>query len=111
MNHWDLDPPEVRAEYACGGAFNPATEQECTSLENLTEVECTVTPKLIIIQQNFQDESILRSKGGSSYWMPGGYVVWIVMEKLPAIPLNLGIYWGLPAQERKALRASFKEGY
>ena len=113
LNHEDLDPPEERAKYAADGPspFNGYTNQECDSLEALTAARCSVTPELYLIQLNSQDESILRGKDGDSYWMPGGYIVYIIMQKLPASPLGSGAYWNdLSEAKRTEIRSSFREG-
>ena len=113
LNHEALEPPEERAKYSADGPspFNGYTEQETDSLEAPTAAHCSVTPELYLIQLDSQDESILRGKDGDSYWMPGGKIVYIILQKLPAVPLEYNAYWNnFDEAKRKEVRNSFREG-
>lgn len=91
--------------------YGAYTERETDTLDALTGAHCTVTPKLYLLHPDLQDQSILRGKDGRTYWMPRGYIVYIVMQKLPAIPLNLDIFWNKFSQEKRTeIRTSFREG-
>jgi hypothetical protein len=59
-------------------------------LRRLTKAKCEYTPKLL---------SLLRAKQDDSMWIPGGWLVYILMEKLPGTPpLNFWHdYGGRPA--------------
>lgn len=53
------------------------TEMEIMALERLTAKKCPYTPKLLSITQKQQD---------STMWIPGGWLVFILMEKVPGVP-------------------------
>ena len=111
MNHQALEPPQERAKYAADDQYGAFSERETDTLDALTEAHCTVTPKLYLLQPALQDESILRGKDGCEFWMPGGYIVYIVMQKLPAVPLDWNMFWNEFNPEKRAeLRNSFREG-
>lgn len=50
---------------------------EIEALSRLTQAKCSYSPKLL---------SWSREKQGSSMWIPGGWFIFILMEKLPGIP-------------------------
>ena len=111
MNHEALEPPDERAKYVADDQYGVYTEQETDSLDALTKAHCSVTPILYLLHPYLQDESILRGKDGYEYWMPGGYIVYVVMQKLPAVPLNSDIFWNEFSQEKRTeIRTSFREG-
>jgi hypothetical protein len=39
-------------------------------------------------------------------WLPGGYIVYILMELLPGEPLEY--FWELPLKERDEVRKAFR---
>ena len=81
-------------------------------LRKLTEARCSAAPRLIAIKEGIQDKPMLR--GGWSYneefWVPGGYVVWILMEKPPGQDLRDFFRPGkYDLQEREVIREAFRE--
>ncbi|KAL8941734.1 MAG: hypothetical protein Q9216_002062 [Gyalolechia sp. 2 TL-2023] len=107
------DDPEERAKEASGMRLNSYTRNEMEILEKLTAAACPVTPTLLAVQIDEQDPSVLRSeKCGFEWWMPGGYIVYILMNKLEAEPLELNSYWlDTTRQERDQIRSAFQKSY
>jgi hypothetical protein len=68
--------PKYRAKEATNKT-SIYTEMEITALSRLTRTKCLYTPKLL---------SILRKEQDSTMWVPGGYLIFILMEKLPGVP-------------------------
>jgi hypothetical protein len=58
---------------------------------------CTSTPRLIDYERVRQDDSM---------WLPGGYIVYMLMELLPGEPLEY--FWELPRKERDEVRKAFR---
>ncbi|EGE80969.2 hypothetical protein, variant [Blastomyces dermatitidis ATCC 18188] len=76
--------------------------QELQSLRYFNKNECTVVPKLLDVVRSWQGESDMP--------VPQGYLVFIVMEKVPAVCITgqiLGVQ-SCPAQQDQGLRASFR---
>lgn len=94
--------------------LNSNTQNEIKQLQRVTEAGYEITPKLLAVRIEQQDETLMcesASQGGVRWWMPGGYVVYLLMEKLPAAPLSYRNYWQLGASERQEIRNSFQEGF
>jgi len=94
--------PQQRAKEATDDLTDRA-ETEIEALTRLTKAKCRYTPKLL---------SWSRVKQDSSMWIPGGWLIFILMEKLPeASPFN---FWcpdsGKPAMTR-AQRDEVREGF
>ncbi|KAL1962842.1 hypothetical protein VTN77DRAFT_9117 [Rasamsonia byssochlamydoides] len=75
-------------------------EMEITALGQLTKAGCSCTPTLFAWKQEKQE---------SHMWIPGGFLVYILMEKLPGIRLDN--VWSLDREERDEVRKSFKEAW
>src|SRR5947209_19261190 len=95
--------PRERAKYA-SKELNDYTENEINVLTKLTECDCSASPRLISWMREQQDETM---------WVPGGYVVYILMEKLPGdSPFNFWVekYFSLEDRDevRKAFRAALR---
>lgn len=76
------------------------TEAEIYALEHLSKRGCSSAPTLLAWKHGVQAEH---------QWVPGGYVVYILMNKLPGVPVdNIA---GLPRDERDSLRKAFKESW
>ena len=89
--------------------LNGYTVQEIESLERVTAAHCSATPQLLGVRVDAQDESILTWEG-LQWWMPGGYVVYILMTKVPG--QSLETFWdeGLfTAQDRHEIRQAFRK--
>lgn len=101
--------------------LNGYTKREIAGLERVTAARCSVTPSLLAVKIEEQDESILNSQdkpefrhycGNVKWWMPGGYVVYILMTKLPG--QCLGSFWDervFTPQERQEIRECFRKSY
>lgn len=77
------------------------TQNEIEALETLTTAGCSRAPTLYSWYQGKQDwES----------WVPDGYVVYILMEKLPGIVV-MDFFGDLDRKERDQFRESFKEAW
>ena len=76
---------------------NEFTASEIDYLDQLTLAGCTSTPHLIDFQQFTQSED---------FWMPGGYMVCIVMEDVPGISLE--DFWLLEREKRDGVRQAFQ---
>jgi hypothetical protein len=96
--------PRQRAKQATEQLTDRA-EMEIKALSRLTKAKCPYTPKLL---------SWSRVKQDTSMWIPGGWLVFILMKKLPgASPFN---FWapdaGRPAMtraQRDEVREAFKK--
>ena len=101
--------------------LNGYTTQEIESLTALTAAGCSVTLKLLVVKIEAQDESVLNAQdkpelqhywGNVQWWMPGGYVVYILMTKVPGLSLDL--FWDermFTPQDRHEIRISFRKSY
>jgi hypothetical protein len=76
---------------------NKVTAMEIDRLDDFTEAASTSTPKLLDFQRFLQ---------GQDLWMPDGYMVCILMERLPGISLEN--FWQLPREERDQIRKAFQ---
>ena len=115
--------PRERAKDASGMRLNGYTTQEIDTLERLTAADCSATPSLIATKVDVQDESVLNSKNSPEFqdfwgdvqlWMPGGYIVYILMSKISAQPLDINSFWNermFTKQDRHDVRVAFREAY
>ncbi|KAL8944840.1 MAG: hypothetical protein Q9211_000447 [Gyalolechia sp. 1 TL-2023] len=112
---YDLPPstdPAERAKEASGMRLNYGTEQEIEALKMLTAAGCSATPNLLAVKIDVQDESVLHYPSGERWWMPGGYIVYILMEKLSAQSLDYGPFWNkFTRHDRDEVRSAFKKAY
>ncbi|KAL8830159.1 MAG: hypothetical protein Q9170_005864 [Blastenia crenularia] len=94
-------PSEAHAVYEC--------------VQTLTAAGCSVTPTLLAVQIAEQDQSVLEFRFPEStvqMWMPGGYIVYILMAKLPAQPMDINSFWNdYSRSERDQVRDAFKKSY
>lgn len=104
--------------------FNVGTTREIKTLEELTSAGCSVTPRLLGVKIDVQDSLVLdtRSKSGSEayrgydidWWIPGGYIVYILMTRLQAQPLDINTFWNekiFTKQDRDNVRIAFQKSY
>ncbi|KAL8651993.1 MAG: hypothetical protein Q9210_002945 [Variospora velana] len=104
------DDPQERAKHASGMRLNAFTTQEIGMLERLTAERCSVTPTLLAVKVGTQDESLFSGPGFNTPWfMPGGYIVYILMAKIPAQPLDINSFWSFTKDERDEVRSAFKK--
>ena len=76
---------------------------EAAALERLGALECKHAPALLdvairTVQSSTHEEAI-----------PGGYLVFLLMTKLPGKRITYRDFWGLSLQERDEIRNAFKE--
>lgn len=105
--------------------LNDYTVQEIETLKRVTAAGCSATPTLLAVKVGVQDKSsVLNSNGKPGFssrwdenvqwWMPGGYIVYILMNKIPAEPLNYNTYWRgqlFTKEDRDEIRSAFKKAY
>ncbi|KAL8671590.1 MAG: hypothetical protein Q9168_003914 [Polycauliona sp. 1 TL-2023] len=115
------DDPKQRAKEASGMRLNGWTTSEYETLEKLTAAGCSVTPSFLGVKIDVQDKTILAFKSAGdddrwprdrNWWLPGGYIVYILMNKLPAQPLEYNAFWNdkvFTRQDRDCVRAAFKK--
>lgn len=89
--------PDVKQRGTPSEDVNTVTVLEIDRLERLTELGCTSTPRLIDYERMTQDDKM---------WLPGGYIVYILMELLPGISLDA--FWELSRKERDEVRKAFQ---
>ena len=78
----------------------PGTQNEIEALRMLTQAACSSSPTLLAWKQERQNADM---------WLPGGYIVYILMNKLPGICIESIDF--LPRHERDELRKSFKDAW
>jgi hypothetical protein len=78
--------------------LNPVTRQEINYLETLTKLGCTSTPRLLGLKDD--------DTQGKNMWLPGGYIVYILMQLVPGVSLE--DFWELPRDERDQARKAFR---
>jgi len=64
----------------------------------ITKNGCASTPELLSFKQEEQ---------GNDMWVPGGYILYILMSRLPGERLR-NLFWRLDRTERDEIRKSFK---
>ena len=112
-----LDPDEApadRAKHGLGMQLGSNTQNEIEQLQRLTKAGSKITPTLLAVRIEQQDETLMwypddEGEDDLRWWMPGGYVVYILMEKIPALGLTHEIFWELEFAERQAIRESFRK--
>ncbi|RFU35698.1 hypothetical protein B7463_g721, partial [Scytalidium lignicola] len=86
---------QARKDVSANGAA------EIEGLKLLTKGNCQSTPRLANYVQQKQKEDM---------WVPGGFLLFILMTKCPGTPLNGGFH-EKPADERKEIRKAFEVAY
>lgn len=83
-------------------AAKPPPHVELTALKALKILECDVVPDLLAYQGGKQgDDSIV----------PGGYITYVVWDKVPGEPLSAEEFWRLDVESRQAIRDKFRETF
>ncbi|KAK2756113.1 hypothetical protein FQN54_005521 [Arachnomyces sp. PD_36] len=93
-------PVRVRAKQAEENP-TPGTMREIEALQRLTDAGCPSTPALYGWKQEKQCPEM---------WVPGGHIVYILMEKLPGINLR-SFFVDLDRKERDQCREAFKKAW
>ncbi|KAL8966176.1 MAG: hypothetical protein Q9197_006132 [Variospora fuerteventurae] len=106
------DDPQERAKHASGMRLNLYTTNEIEILKRLTAAGCSATPTLLAVKVDMQTESDLGRPGWvTPPWMPGGYIVYILMVKIPAQPLDYTFFWRMTQNERNEVRIAFRKAF
>lgn len=79
-----------------------STLREARALELFGETECAYTPHLL----DFASDYMLDGVDDDS--MPGGYVVFILMNKVPGEQLDWDLFWDKEEATREEIRRAFK---
>ncbi|BCR91302.1 uncharacterized protein ACHE_70145A [Aspergillus chevalieri] len=78
------------------------TSREIKALKDLTEAKCFCTPKFRAWKHENQDRND---------WVPGGFLDYIVMEKLEGRTLSPELIDSLSNEQQQRLRTAFKRSY
>jgi hypothetical protein len=89
--------PDPQKRGPLSKAVNEVTLAEVERLGQLTEAGCTSTPRLLGCQRLTQTDKM---------WLPGGYLVCILVELVPGTSLDS--FWDLPRDERDHARKAFR---
>lgn len=92
--------PSIRAQQASENIGHIA-KAELAALKQLSETECSSAPRLLDYCQMKQTDDMI---------VPQGYILYILMNRLPGVPLG-DIFWQLDAAERQDIRGAFKIAY
>jgi hypothetical protein len=90
--------PQIRQQQADG----PRPHLELTTLKTLKKLGCDVVPDLLAYQEG---------KQGDDGIVPGGYITYVVWDKVPGEPLSLEEFWKLDFKSRGEIRAVFRETF
>ena len=93
-------------------------------LQKLTAAGCSATPQLLGVKYDVQDSLILESNSRPAtegrrrqdidWWIPGGYIVYILMTRLQAQPLGINTFWDerlFTKQDRDDIREAFQRSF
>jgi hypothetical protein len=90
--------PQIRRKQAA----KPQPHVELTTLKALNELRCDVVPELLAYQEGKQGEDSI---------VPGGYITYVVWDKVPGEPLSKEEFWELDLKSRQAIRDKFREAF
>ncbi|KAJ5484524.1 hypothetical protein LT330_008040 [Penicillium expansum] len=88
----EIDNVKIRGEQAS----KPRKHLELNALKHLTENRCCATPRLLGYETGKQDKNDC---------VPGGYIMYIVWEKVQGDSLDPMEFWSLPYNQRESIRA------
>ena len=80
--------------------LHPTAVDEIDALDILTQAGCSSTPTLLVWKQEKQTEHD---------WIPGGYIVYVLMNKFPGIQVPWITH--LCAEEQQAFHDAFKKAW
>jgi hypothetical protein len=95
----EMKKAAIRASQA---VETPPDHPELTAFRTFMKLDCEVVPRLLGYQQRQQDHD----EG-----VPGGYITYILWEKVAGDSLNLTEFWRLPFDDRQAIRDTFRQVY
>ncbi|KAF7128473.1 hypothetical protein CNMCM5793_003203 [Aspergillus hiratsukae] len=88
----------VRAKQAAP----PRMHDELMAFKAFKKKRCNVVPELLCYQEGVQDQDGI---------VPGGYVTYLLWDKVPGEPLNTETFWSLDLPSRHTIRAQFRTVY
>jgi hypothetical protein len=80
----------------------PPDHPELIAFRTFIRLDCDVVPRLLGYKQRQQDHD----EG-----VPGGYITYVLWEKVAGESLNLTEFWRLPFADRQAIRDKFRQVY
>ncbi|KAK4868354.1 hypothetical protein LT330_007076 [Penicillium expansum] len=80
----------------------PPDHPELIAFQIFIKLDCDVVPRLLGYQRRQQD---------NDEGVPGGYITYILWEKVAGESLNLTEFWRLPFADRQAIRDKFRQVY
>lgn len=101
---------DARAQLYC--ATHPVnvphefTANEIGALNRFREWNCEHTPHLLAIAEDYSSPELSHV---SEEMMPWGYMVFILMTKVPGKRVDYHEYWALSHAERDDIRAAFRD--
>jgi hypothetical protein len=96
----EFSPPQLRQRQAL--ELEGFAKRELIALKLFTEKPCPSTPKLLGYKVGTQ---------GPQDLVPGGFIVYVLMEKLPGYCLGRDAFWDLDESERADIRQKFKTAW
>lgn len=90
--------PDVRAKQA----VPPYQHSELMALKRFREGGCTVVPELLGYSETVQSRDGL---------VPGGYIRYLVWDKVPGESLSRALFWSFETPERDLIRRKFRAAY
>lgn len=75
---------------------------ELLALKRLKKLGCDVVPDLLGFQEKTQ---------GSDGFVPGGFITYVVWEKVPGAPLDYDEFWEMSDQTRDSIQKKFRDVY
>lgn len=94
----ELLNPGIRAKQA----IPPLPHTELSTLKALKKMSCDVVPDLLGNQEG---------KQGHDGIVPGGFITYVVWDKVPGDSLTEDKFWNLDRQSRDAIRKEFRRVY
>ncbi|CAG8353938.1 unnamed protein product [Penicillium salamii] len=88
----------IRAAQATG----PFETSELLALKTLTEGACEVVPRLLGYRHDEQGEDDI---------VPGGFITYVIWEKVAGDSLDSGRFWSCSFAEREEIRTLFRRTY
>lgn len=91
-----------KSEHLPAHARRPRKHVELDAMMHLTENGCTATPKLLGYQFDSQE---------ANDFVAGGYILYLVWEKVKGDSLDSEYFWNLPYDQREVVRHNFEKAY
>src|SRR5438105_11026390 len=96
------EPGSSREVKVCcgGGSSDQDSTHELEVLKTLTAAGCSCTPKLLAFKWATQDQETMP--------VPGGYMIFLLMEKVPGQTLLDFDFWSFSKEKRQKMRECFR---